>query len=386
MSKSNIYLDNNATTQIDPQVFEAMKPFLTGFYGNPSSSYSFGTEMRQSIAESRTKVADLIGASSPDEIFFTSGGTESNNWSIFGTIQANPSKKHIISTKVEHESVRKVYEQLEQNGYEISLINVNEKGLIDLGELRKSLRKDTALVSTMLANNETGVLFPIDEIGTIVKEHSEATFHVDGVNAVGKIPIDLKTTNVDLFSISGHKFYAPKGIGALYIKDKVNLPAISIGGGQEKNKRAGTEAVHQVVALGKAAEIAKNFKDNSRIRRLRDKLETEILEKIPNAVLNGDRNFRTPNTSNISFPSIEGEAILASLDENGVYVSTGSACNSETHTASPVLQAMNVPYFKAKGAIRFSFGKYNSEEEVDFVLSVLPQIIARLTQLSDAIF
>ena len=379
-----IYFDNNATTPIAPEVFAAMKPFLTEFYGNPSATYNFGREIRKAIENSRAQIADLLGANERGEIIFTSGGTESDNWAIFGTLEANPNKKHIITTRVEHEAVRKVCENLEKKGYEITWLEVNENGLLDLDELKQHLHENTAIVSVMLANNETGILFPAREIAEIVKENSAAIFHVDGVNAVGKIPIDLKNTAIDLFSVSGHKFHAPKGIGAIYVRNGVDLPSLSIGGGQENGRRAGTEAVHQIVGIGAAANLVKDFSAMDRVRSLRDKLETEILHKIPNSRLHGtaDKTKRLPNTANISFPNLNGEAILARLNDSGVCVSTGSACNAETHTASPVLQAMNIPYTQAMGAIRFSLGRFNTEAEVDFVLEILPKIIAELSEMS----
>ena len=379
-----IYFDNNATTPIAPEVFEAMQPFLTEFYGNPSSGYNFGRDARKALETAREKIADLLGATSESEIVFTSGGTESDNWAIFGTLEASPRKKHIITTRVEHEAVRKVCEKLERNNFEITWLGVNEDGFLDLDELKNSLCEDTAIVSVMLANNETGVLFPVAEIAEIVKENSEAIFHVDGVNAVGKIPVDLKTTAIDLFSISGHKFHAPKGIGALYIKNGVSLPSLKIGGGQESGRRAGTEAVHQIIGLGAAAELAKDFSAMERVAALRNKLENEILDKFPNSHLNGtsDARFRLPNTSYISFENLNGEAILAKLNDAGVCVSTGSACNADTHTASAVLQAMSVPYRQAMGAMRFSLGRYNSETEVETVLEILPKIIEELKEMS----
>ena len=357
-----IYFDNNATTNIAPEVFEAMKPFLTEFYGNPSSAYSIGRETRNAIETAREKVAGLLGATSTGEIIFTSGGTESDNWAILGTLEANPNKTHIITTKVEHEAVRKLCDKLENQNFEVSRLDVSEQGFLDLEQLKSFLRKDTAIVSVMLANNETGILFPVEEIARVVKEHSDAVFHVDGVNAVGKIPFDLKKTEIDLFSISGHKFHAPKGIGALYVRQGLNLPSLAIGGGQENGRRAGTEAIHQIVALGAAAELVKDFSAMEKVRSLRDKLETEILDKIPNSRINGTRDSekRLPNTTNISFENLNGEAILARLNDLDIFVSTGSACNAESHTTSPVLQAMNIPFSQAMGAIRFSLGRYNS--------------------------
>ncbi|MDQ3712255.1 MAG: cysteine desulfurase [Acidobacteriota bacterium] len=379
-----IYLDNNATTQIAPEVFEVMKPFLVEFYGNPSSAYNFGREMRREIKTSREKIADLLGAKNESEIVFTSGGTEADNWAILGTLEANPQKKHIVTTRVEHEAVRKLCEKLERKNFEITWLDVSEDGFLDLKELKSSLRADTAIVSVMLANNETGILFPVADIAETVKENSHAIVHVDGVNAVGKIPIDLKRTKIDLFSLSGHKFHAPKGIGALYIKSGVELPSFYIGGRQENGKRAGTEAVHQIAAIGAAAEFVRDISAMETVRQLRDKLENEILQKIPNSCINGtsDAEKRLTNTSNISFPNLNGEAISAKLNDAGVCVSTGSACNAETHTASPVLQAMNIPYSDAMGAIRFSLGRFNTEAEVDFVLEILPNIIAELKAMS----
>ena len=306
-----IYFDSNATTQIAPEVFAAMTPFLTEFYGNPSSAYKSGRETKKFVEDSREKVSGLLGATNIQEIVFTSGGTESDNWAILGTLEANPNKKHIVTTRVEHEAVRKLCERLPTKGFEITWLEVSEEGFLDLMELRNALRKDTAIVSVMLANNETGILFPVEEIAQIVKENSTALFHVDGVNAVGKILIDLKKTEIDLFSISGHKFHAPKGVGALYIKNGVKLPSFYIGGGQESGRRAGTEAVHQIVALGAAAELVKDFSAMEKVKILRDKLEDEILRKIPNAKLNGTfvKTKRLPNTSNISFEKLNGEAI-----------------------------------------------------------------------------
>jgi cysteine desulfurase len=398
-----IYFDNNATTPIAPEVFEAMKPFLTSSYGNPSSAHALGRDVKKIVENSRAKVASLLGAPLADEIIFTSCGTESDNWAISGALRANPEKKHIVTTRVEHEAVRNLCEKLERESYEVTWLEVDENGFLDLDELKNSVRADTAIVSVMLANNETGILFPVAEIAEIVKENSNAIVHSDGVNAVGKIPVDLKNTAIDLFSLSGHKFYAPKGVGALYVRDGITLPAFFTGGGQENGRRAGTEAVHQIAALGKAAELAEDFlssggrallsepqavarglNSTEEILALRNKLEDGILKTIPNATLNGifNRDFRLPNTSSISFANTNGEAILAKLNDLGVCVSTGSACNSENHTASAVLQAMNIPYSKAMGAIRFSLGRYNTEEEVDFVLEKLPGIIQEILQLS----
>jgi cysteine desulfurase len=377
-----IYLDNNATTKIAPEVLAAMQPFLSEFYGNPSSSHTLGRRSRKAVAGAREQVADALGASETNEIVFTSCGTESNNWAILGGLELQPSKKHIITTPVEHEAVSKICQKLEQRGYRISLLDVNEAGLLDLNQLRSLLSDDTAIVSAMLANNETGVLFPVAEIAQIVKENSGALVHCDAVNAVGKIPINLKETEIDLFSISGHKFHAPKGIGALYVRNAVNLPSYFIGGNQENARRAGTEAVSQIVALGAACELIKNHDRLPQIKLLRDRLENEILKIFPFSRLNGSKEERLPNTANISFAGIEGESILAHLDEKGICVSTGSACNAETHEASTVLRAMNIPYREAMGAIRFSLSRFTTEAEIETTLQILPEIIGKLREMS----
>jgi cysteine desulfurase len=275
-------------------------------------------------------------------------------------------------------------EKLSKGGYEVTWLEVDEEGQLDQESLRASLRPDTALVSVMLANNETGVLFPVEQVGRIVRETCEAVFHVDGVQAVGKIPISLRDWPVDLFALSGHKFHAPKGVGALYVREGLQLPSLMIGGGQERGRRAGTEAVPYIVALGRAAELAQNFEGHALVQHLRDKLEDTILRDIPNARLNGthDRQKRLPNTANISFEYVEGESILAHLDEAGICVSTGSACNAESHVSSPVLRAMNVPYTAAQGSIRFSLGRYNTEDEIEHTLALLPGIVNRLALMS----
>ena len=375
-----IYLDNNATTRVAPEVFAAMQPYLTEFYGNSSSAHTLGRTMKQAIEQAREQVAALIGAADTSEIVFTSCGSESDNWAIRGALATQPEKKHIITTLVEHEAVRNVCCGLEKDGYEVSWIGVNERGEIDLDGLSDALRPDTALVTVMLANNETGVLFPVNEIGRIVRERSSALFHVDGVQAVGKIPIDL--TNVDLFALSGHKLHAPQGVGALYIRKGVSLPSFIIGGAQEQGRRAGTSAVANIVGLGAACKLAQEDDDHSRIRALRDALENGILENIPNARRNGDPENRLANTSNISFEYIEGQNILLHLDQLDICVSTGSACHSTTHESSPTLHAMQVPYTAAQGSIRFSLGRYNTEADIETTLRVLPEIIEKLAAMS----
>ena len=377
-----IYLDNNATTRVAPEVLDAMKPYLTEFFGNPSSAHTLGREMKRAIDEAREQVASLLGADETSEIVFTSCGSESDNWAIRGVLAGAPEKKHIVTTLVEHEAVRNVCRLLESEGYEVTWLGVDQNGELDLENLRSALRPDTALVSIMLANNETGVLFPIEEIGRIVRENSQAAFHVDGVQAVGKIPISLK--NVDLFALSGHKLHAPQGIGALYVRKGVSLSPMIVGGAQEQGRRAGTSAVPNIVGLGAACQLAREDNDHGRIETLRNRLEDEILKTIPNARLNGiaDRTKRLPNTSNISFEYVDGQNILMHLDQAGICVSTGSACHSTSHESSPTLRAMNVPYTAAQGSIRFSLGRYNTEADIETTLSVLPEIIAKLAAMS----
>ena len=377
-----IYLDNNATTRVAPEVFEAMQPYLREFFGNPSSAHGLGREMKRAVEQSREHVAGLIGAADTSEIVFTSCGSEADNWAIRGVLSAQPQKKHIVTTLVEHEAVRNVCRALENEGYEVTWLGVDGNGEIDLESLRAALRPDTALVSIMLANNETGVLFPVNEIGRIVRENSEAALHVDGVQAVGKIPISLE--NVDLFALSGHKLHAPQGIGALYIRRGISLPSMIMGGAQEQGRRAGTLAVPNIVGLGAACRLAMDDDSHAHIEQLRNRLEDEILKTIPNSRLNGvaDRSKRLPNTANISFEYVDGQSILTHLDHAGICVSTGSACHSTTHESSPTLRAMNVPYTAAQGSIRFSLGRYNTGEDISTTLNILPEIIAKLAAMS----
>jgi len=379
-----IYLDNNATTRVAPEVLDAMQPYLSEFFGNPSSAHALGREMKRAIEHSREQVASLIGAAETSEIVFTSCGSESDNWAIRGVLATQPNKKHIVTTQVEHEAVRNVCRLLEQEGYEVTWLGVDNNGELNLDELRAALRPDTALVSIMLANNETGVLFPIEDIGRIVREKSEAVFHVDGVQAAGKIPIDLKSMSVDLFALSGHKLHAPQGIGALYIRKGLSLPSFIVGGAQEQGRRAGTSAVPNIVGLGSACQLALDDNNHAHIEQLRNRLEDEILAKISNARLNGaaDRSKRLPNTSNISFEYVDGQNILMHLDQEGICVSTGSACHSTSHESSPTLRAMNVPFTAAQGSIRFSLGRYNTGADIDTTLRVLPAIIEKLAAMS----
>jgi cysteine desulfurase len=336
------------------------------------------------VDHAREQVASLLGASDTDEIVFTSCGSESDNWAIRGVLATQPSKRHIITTQVEHEAVRNLCVLLEKDGYEVTWLGVSETGELDLESLRAALRPDTALVSVMLANNETGVLFPIEEVGRIVRERSEAAFHVDGVQAVGKVPIDLKNTEIDLFALSGHKLHAPQGVGALYVRNKISLAPFIVGGAQEQRRRAGTLAVPNIVGLGAACQLAQQDNGHETIESLRNQLEDGILQNVPNARLNGtpDRSKRLPNTSNISFEYVEGQNILAHLDQAGICVSTGSACHSTTHESSATLKAMNVPYTAAQGSIRFSLGRYNTGGDVETTLRVLPGIIEKLSAMS----
>jgi cysteine desulfurase len=379
-----IYLDNNATTRVAAEVLDAMHPYLSHLFGNPSSGHTPGRQMKCAVEDAREQVALVIGAEDLSEIVFTSCGSESDNWAIKGVLASRTERKHVVTTRVEHEAVRNVCRPLEQNGYEVTWLGVNQNGEIDLDELGAALRPDTALVSIMLANNETGVLFPMKQIGEIIRAKSEAVFHVDGVQAVGKIPIDLKKTEVDLFALSGHKLHAPQGIGALYVRKGLELPSFILGGGQEEGRRAGTSAVPNIVGLGAACSLARTDDKHRQIESMRNKLEDGILNNIPNTHLNGatDRTKRLPNTSNISFEHIDGQSILARLDYEGICVSTGSACHSTTHESSPTLQAMNVPYSRAQGSIRFSVGRYNTEEEIETTLRVLLDVIAKLAEMA----
>lgn len=382
--QKTIYFDNNATTRPFPEVAEAMAPFLSGLFGNPSSSHQIGRSVRQAIGDARESVAGLIGAAAADEVVFTSGGTESDNWAILGALRAMPGRRHIVTTAVEHEAVRKLCDRLELEGCEVTRIGVDDEGRLDIAELLESLRPDTAVVSVMTANNETGVIFPIAEIAAAVRERSDALIHSDGVNAAGKISIDLEQTAVDLFSISAHKFHGPKGVGALYIRRGVELPGIAVGGGQEGGRRAGTEAVHQIVGMGVAARLASDVSMMSKIAELRDRLEGELLRRVANTFRNGAAGDRLPNTANISFAETNGEAILALLDEAGICVSTGSACNAETQEASAVLKAMEIPYSRAMGSIRFSLGRFNTDDEVEKVIAATADTVERLRKLAGA--
>ena len=377
-----IYFDNNATTKMDEQVLEEMKPYFSEFYGNPSSMHTFGGQIGRKISRAREEVAELLGCE-PSEIIFTSGGTESDNTAIKGTLFATPNKRKIITTRVEHPAVLAVCREQENYGYTVIEMGVDKQGRIDLAELEEEIDEDTALVTIMYANNETGVVFPIEKIAEIVKSKS-VIFHTDGVQAVGKIPLNMSKSNIDLLSISGHKLHGPKGVGVLYVRKGTRLSPYQLGGHQESGKRAGTENVPGIIGIGKACEIAKKNieQENNKVKELRDKLEKAILEQSPDCRVNGEIKHRLPNTTNISFEYIEGEAILLMLDQFGICASSGSACTSGSLEPSHVLRAMGVPFTAAHGSIRFSLSKYNTEEEVDYTIKTVPPIIERLRELS----
>lgn len=378
-----IYFDNNATTRLLPEALEAMQPYLTELYGNPSSIHRFGSQVAHKVQEAREQVASLLGVSDPVEVVFTSCGTEADNAAIRGILEAHPEKRHIVTTQVEHPAVRGLCQHLEKKGYRVTWLHVDEDGMLDLDELKDSLTEDTALVSIMYANNETGVIFPIDAIGEIVKARG-IPFHVDGVQVAGKIPLDLEKSPVDLVTISGHKFHGPKGVGALYIKRGITFRPFIVGGHQERNRRGGTENVAGVVGMGKAAEVALRHlgEEEVRVRGLRDRFENSLLEACPDCRVNGHRGKRLPNTLNVSFKFLEGEAILVLLDQYGICASTGSACTAGSVEPSHVLRAMGVPPDWIQGAVRFSLSRYNTEEEVRFVSEKLPLIVQRLRGFS----
>lgn len=377
-----VYVDNNATTKVAPEVLEAMLPYFTELYGNPSSMHFFGGQVQKKINEAREQVADFLGAD-PSEIVFTSCGTESDNTAIIGTVDSYPEKRHFITSRVEHPAVGNVSTYLGRKGYRVTEISVDRSGKMDLDELKESVTAETVLVSIMYANNETGVIFPIEEIGEVLKSKG-IPFHTDAVQAAGKIPLHMKKSTIDMLSISGHKLHAPKGIGVLYIRKGTKFSPFMIGGHQEKGRRGGTENVPYIIGLGKACELAKKHleEENTRIRALRDYLERKILDKIPNALVNGDEVKRLPNTLSVSFEYVEGESILLLLSDLGICASSGSACTSGSLEPSHVLRAMGVPFTAAHGSIRFSLSIYNTKEEMDYIIEHLPPIIQRLRDIS----
>jgi cysteine desulfurase len=377
-----IYVDNNATTRVAPEVLDVMLPYLNEFYGNPSSMHSFGGNVAHKIKEARAKVASLINAS-PDEIMFTSCGTESDSTAIHAAISSVPDKKHIITSRVEHPAVKNLFEHLSKKGYRVTFVPVDRKGMLDLDYLYNSLTDDTAIVSIMWANNETGMIFPVQELSQVIKTKG-IVFHTDAVQAVGKLPIDVSKSEIDMLSISGHKIHAPKGIGVLYVRKGTRFSPFLIGGHQEGGRRGGTENVAYIIGIGKASELAATHLEEmaTRVEKLRDKLENELLKRIPNAMINGDTENRLPNTTSISFEYVEGESILLMMDALGICASSGSACTSGSLEPSHVLRAMGVPFTAAHGSIRFSLGIYSTEEEIDFIVEKLPPIIENLRTMS----
>lgn len=381
--KNEIYLDNAATTRIRPEVAKVMIEHLEEAYGNPSSVYKIARENKSIIEENREKVAKAINAEK-NEIYFTGGGSESNNWALKGIAESYKNKgKHIITTNIEHHAILHVCNYLETIGYEVTYLPVDEKGNISLDDLKNAIRKDTILISIMFANNEIGTINPIAEIGAIAKENG-VLFHTDAVQAVGHTKIDVKAMNIDLLSMSAHKFYGPKGIGALYIKKGIKITPLIHGGGQERSRRAGTENIIGIIGMGTAIELAiKELKsEEERLTKLRDKFIDGILEKVPYSWLNGDRENRMAGNCNISFEFIEGESVLLLLDMNNVCASSGSACTSGSLDPSHVLLAIGLPHEKAHGSLRVSLGLFNTEEDVDYLLEKLPPIVARMREMS----
>lgn len=378
----NIYLDNNATTRVAPEVTETMLPFFNDLWGNPSSMHYFGGQVKQYVDKARGQVASLLGADA-SEIVFTSCGTESDNMAIFGVLSASDKKMKVITSRVEHPAVLGTCRFWKEKGYDVVELGVDASGQIDLDELRKHLAAGPALVSLMWANNETGVVFPIPKIAALVKEYG-SILHTDAVQAVGKIPIDLSSVPIDLLSMSGHKVHAPKGIGALYVRKGTQLKTYMIGGHQENGMRGGTENVPYIAGLGKACELAAVFMDKElhQVAMLRDKLEAGLLASCPDTRVNGDTKNRLPNTTNISFQFIEGESILYHISDLGIAASSGSACTSGSLEPSHVIRAMGVPFTAAHGSTRFSLSRYNTEEEIDYVIKEMPAIVDRLRALS----
>ena len=380
-----IYMDNNATTRIAPEVLDAMMPYLRDYYGNPSSMHTFGGQVGRAVARAREQVADLLGAA-PEEIVFTSCGTESDSTAILSALQTYPEKNHVVTTRVEHPAVKNLCENLELftgRKYHTTRLHVNSDGTLDVQRFRDSLTDETVIASAMWANNETGVLFPVEEMARITRERG-ILFHTDAVQAVGKIPLNLRDSAIDFLSISGHKLHAPKGVGVLYVRKGTPFVPFMNGGHQERGRRGGTENVASIIGLGRACELAaaKMAEENTRVRALRDKLEHGLLTSVPKALLNGHPELRLPNTANISFEYVEGEAILLHMNQLNICASSGSACTSGSLEPSHVLRAMGVPFTAAHGSIRFSLSVYNTEEEIDFVLAHMPPIIEKLRALS----
>lgn len=381
--KRIIYADNNATTKVSPEVLQEMLPYFSELYGNPSSAHSFGGQIAKKLNLAKERIAVLIGADSISEIRRTSGGTESDNTAINSALIANPEKKHIITTKVEHPAVLNYCKHLEKKGYSVTYLGVDEAGCLNLDELQNSISDNTALITVMWANNETGVIFPIEKIAEISRSKG-VLFHTDAVQSAGKININLKKNNIDMLSISGHKLHAPKGIGALYINRKIKFKPLIIGGHQESGRRGGTENTASLIGLGKSCEIAvKNIEyENNAVKKMRDTLEKNLTQKIELTKVNGSAAERLPNTLNISFKNVEGESILLYLNEAGICASSGSACTTGSLEPSHVLMAMNVPFEFAHGSIRFSLGKYNTDEDIEYISDIVPGVIKRLREMS----
>ncbi len=380
-----IYMDNNATTMVAPEVVDAMMPYLTDCYGNPSSMHSFGGQVGREIEKAREKIANLIGAM-PQEIIFTSCGTESDSTAVLSGLQTFPDKRHIVTTRVEHPAIKSLCDNLDLltgHKHRITRLQVAEDGTLDMAKYAESLSDDIAIVSAMWANNETGVIFPVEEMAQLAKS-KDILFHTDAVQAVGKIPINMKESAIDFLSISGHKLHAPKGVGVLYVRKGTPYIPFLNGGHQEDGRRGGTENVASIIGLGKACELAHLHmeEENSRVRAMRDRLEQGLLASIPRSMLNGNKEQRLPNTTNISFEFVEGEAILLHMNQYKICASSGSACTSGSLEPSHVLRAMGVPFTAAHGSIRFSLSVYNTDQEIDFVLETLPGIIANLRELS----
>ena len=380
-----IYFDNNATTSLDPDVLEAMLPFLRENYGNPSSAYSFGKRVAQAVHHAREQLADLLGCE-PSELIFTSCGTESDNSAIQSAIQLDPDRRHLVTSKVEHSAIVKHAETMARRGYEVTWLSVNPDGLIDLRELENAIRPDTAIVSLIWANNETGVLFPIEEAAAICRAKG-TLFHTDAVQAVGKIPIDLRKSAIQFLSLSGHKLHAPKGVGALYVNRRTRFNPYLIGGGQENKKRGGTENTASIVGLGVAAELAGVHlsEENAEVRALRDAFEEGILNRIPNVQVNGHRTLRLPNTSNLAIEGIDSEGMLMLLDQKGICCSAGSACTAGSLEPSHVLRAMGCSTDRARGSLRFSFSRLNTPDEVRQALEIIPRLVQKLRSMSSGV-
>jgi cysteine desulfurase len=378
-----IYLDNNATTRVDPAAVEAMLPFFTEHFGNPSSIHAFGSQVGKALKEARQKMQALLGAAHDSEIIFTSCGTESDSTAILSALRAQPEKNTVITTVVEHPAILSLCDWLEKEGYVVHKLRVDKKGRLDLDEYKALLAENVAIVSVMWANNETGTLFPVEKMAELAAA-KDIMFHTDAVQAVGKIPMSLKDTKIDMLSLSGHKLHAPKGIGVLYLRRGCRFRPLLRGGHQERGRRAGTENAPSIIALGKAAELALQHLDyeNTAVKRLRDKLEQGILAQVTHAFVTGDTANRLPNTSNIAFEYVEGEAILLLLNKQGIAASSGSACTSGSLEPSHVMRAMGIPYTAAHGTIRFSLSRYTTEDELERVIKAVPPSLEQLRQLS----